>query len=359
MRTITDTDPDGPEATPPGTPPKTHADPPPKAASESPPKTPSAKGSLTRRSWLAVTFPAVDHRRSLFRPGSARRSWLAVAFPVVVAVGVLALLAGKNDVRTKEGSASPTGNFPTLRDRFTDGSGLTPEMVVLPGGRFQMGCLAGDDNCDPDEKPAHPVTVPAFAIGRYEVSFEDYDRFAKDTKRKLLDDHGWGRGRRPVIVVTWDDARAYAAWLSEKTGRRYRLPTESEWEYAARAGTTTPYWWGSGIGKNRANCRDCGSEWDGKQTAPVGSFEPNPFGLHDTAGNVWEWVDDCWHERYEQAPADGSAWREADGGDCGSRALRGGSWIDVPRNHRSAARFRIPAGDPYYLYAGFRIARAL
>lgn len=159
--------------------------------------------------------------------------------------------------------------FPTLRDPFTDGSGPAPEMVVLPGGRFQMGCLADDPECSPDGHPAHPVTVPAFAIGRNEVTFKDYDRFANDTKRKLPDDRDWGHSRWPVINVTWEDAQAYAAGLAEKTGRRYRLPTEAEWEYVARAGPATPYWWGSGIGKSRANCFGCGSEWDGKGTAPV------------------------------------------------------------------------------------------
>ncbi|MGH8567938.1 MAG: formylglycine-generating enzyme family protein, partial [Gammaproteobacteria bacterium] len=212
--------------------------------------------------------------------------------------------------------------------------------------------------CDHDEHPPHAVTIEPFAIGRYEVTFEEYDRFAKDTNRKLPDDGRWGRGRRPVINVTFDDAQSYAAWLSEKTGRRYRLPTEAEWEYAARAGTTTTYWWGNEVGSNHANCRGCGSEWDSKETAPVGSFAPNAFGVYDTAGNVWEWVQDCWHESYEGAPADGSAWLETGGGDCNRRGVRGGSWLDGPLNLRSANRNWIRTHGAG-IYLGFRLARAL
>ncbi len=250
------------------------------------------------------------------------------------------------------------GGAGTLRDRFQEGDGVGPEMVVLPGGAFRMGCLAGDPDCNEDEQPAHAVTIKPFAIGRYEVTFEDYDRFARDTKRKLPDDRGWGRGRRPVIDVTWDDAQAYAIWLSEKTGRRYRLPTEAEWEYAARAGTTTSYWWGNEVGDNHANCLRCGSQWDGKQTGPAGSFAPNPFGLYDTAGNVWEWVEDCYHASYRGAPADGSAWLETGGGDCDRRVFRGGSWYYLPQYLRSADRNWIVT-DAAFDNLCFRLARAL
>jgi formylglycine-generating enzyme required for sulfatase activity len=231
-------------------------------------------------------------------------------------------------------------------------------MVSLPGGSFQMGCLAGDKWCGRNQHPAHAATVPAFAIGRYEVTFEEYDRFAQDTKWKQPDDRGWGRGRRPVISVTWEDAQSYAAWLSEKTGRRYSLPTEAEWEYAARAGTASPYWWGTDVGRNRANCDGCGSEWDNKETAPVGSFEPNPYGLHDTAGNVWEWVEDCHHDSYAGAPFDGAAWLGTGGGDCRFRVVRGGSWFNIPQGLRSANRGR---GGTVGAIAdlGFRLARAL
>ena len=164
-----------------------------------------------------------------------------------------------------------------------------------------MGCVSGRD-CEDDERPVHTVRVERFELSKYEVTFEEYDRFTAATGRARADDEGWGRGRCPVINVTWDDAVAYTQWLSQQTGERYRLPSEAEWEYAARAGTSTAYSWGNEIGRNRANCYGCGSRWDGRQTAPVGSLSPNGWGLHDMHGNVWEWVQDCWNESYRGAP---------------------------------------------------------
>ena len=165
------------------------------------------------------------------------------------------------------------------------------------------------------------MTIPrAFAVSKYEVTFEDYDRF---TYPNRVDDNGWGRGARPVINVSWDDAQEYVGWLSGQTGQSYRLLSGSEWEYVARAGTSTAYSWGNAIGSNRANCVGCGSQWDGSQTAPAGSFSANAYGVHDMHGNVWEWVEDCWNGSYAGAPSDGSAWRS---GDCSVRVLRGGSW---------------------------------
>jgi len=162
-----------------------------------------------------------------------------------------------------------------------------------------------------------------------------------------------------VINVSWDDAVAYAEWLSKETHKHFRLASEAEWEYAARGGTQTAYWWGDEIrrdGKVWANCDGCGSKWDLKQTAPVGSFAENPFGLQDTAGNVWEWVQDCWHKNYVGAPTDGSAWGSEAGGDCGRRVVRGGAWNNAPEFLRSAGRTRSDA-DSRYLYLGFRLAQ--
>ncbi|RMD68212.1 MAG: PEGA domain-containing protein, partial [Gammaproteobacteria bacterium] len=177
----------------------------------------------------------------------------------------------------------------SFRDRLRDG-GFGPEMVVIPPGRFLMGSPFDEEGRDSDEGPQHRVSIARpFAIGRYEVTFEEYDRFCEATGRRRPDDNGWGRGKRPVINVSWHDAKAYARWLSKQTGKRYRLPSEAEWEYAARAGTSTRYWWGDRVGHGHANCDGCGSWWDGKETAPVGFFDPNPWGLYDTAGNVWEW----------------------------------------------------------------------
>jgi formylglycine-generating enzyme required for sulfatase activity len=240
-----------------------------------------------------------------------------------------------------------------FRDILKDGS-QGPEMVVIPAGRFRMGDIQGGGY--KDEKPVHGVTMArSFAMGRFPVTFAEYDPFAEATERAPPNDAGWGRGNRPVINVSWEDALAYAEWLSEQTGKSYRLPTEAEWEYAARAGSDTGYWWGKEIGHNRANCAICGSEWDGKQTAPAGSFEPNPFGLYDTAGNVWEWVQDCWSESYERAPTDGSAWLSDD---CGLRVMRGGSWHNGPQWVRSPHRSWFypfwPSND-----LGFRLAQDL
>ncbi len=233
-----------------------------------------------------------------------------------------------------------------------------PEMVVIPGGRFRMGCVSGDRNCYQGEYPVREVEVASFALGVYEVMFEEYDRFASATGRALPDDEGWGRGGRPVINVNWDDAQAYVEWLSAESGAEYRLPSEAEWEYAARAGTETAYWWGSEIGRNRANCFNCGSAYDDEKTGPAGSFAANGWGLHDMAGNVWEWVEDCGHENYARAPSDGSAWLEQGDGDCGRRVLRGGSWVVLPMRLRSAARAGLDAGLRN-VNIGLRVSRTL
>ncbi|MDE0331906.1 MAG: SUMF1/EgtB/PvdO family nonheme iron enzyme [Nitrospinae bacterium] len=228
-----------------------------------------------------------------------------------------------------------------------------PEMVPVPAGSFMMG-----SNENIDEKPRHRVTISKpFAVARHEVTFAEWDACvaAGGCGGHRPGDEGWGRGRRPVINVSWRDAKAYASWLSRKTGKRYRLLSESEWEYAARAGTTTRYSWGDGIGQNRANCDGCGSDWDNRQTAPIGSFKANPFGLHDVHGNVWEWVADCWNDNYAGAPTDASAWMS---GDCNSRVLRGGSWSFGPWVLRSATRLRLRTGLRNFK-SGFRVARTL
>jgi formylglycine-generating enzyme required for sulfatase activity len=229
-------------------------------------------------------------------------------------------------------------------------------MVVIPAGSLQMGAAESDRDAVYWERPQHQVVIARpFALSKYEISFAEYDAFARATQRKLPDDEGWGRDQRPVINVSWQDAQAYANGLSEQTGKRYRLPTEAEWEYAARAGTTTRYSWGDEVGKNNANCRDCGSAWDNKQTAPVGSFAANAFGLHDMAGNVYEWTEDCWHDDYQNAPGDGSAWVT---GKCELRVMRGGSWGYTSGGLRASSRVR---NDPVlrWLNLGFRLARTL
>ena len=213
------------------------------------------------------------------------------------------------------------------------------EMVSIPGGTFSMGDLSGDGN--DNERPVHNITVPSFRIGKYEVTFAQWYVCVADggCGGYTPDDEGWGRGDRPVINVSWDDAQGFIDWLNNRTGGNFRLPTEAEWEYAARAGSTKKYSWGNSIGSNRANCVEdefghvCGERW--KYTSPAGSFSANAWGLHDFHGNVFEWVQDCYTNSYVGAPADGSAWTS---GNCSWRVIRGGSWVGYASSLRSAYR---------------------
>jgi formylglycine-generating enzyme required for sulfatase activity len=235
-------------------------------------------------------------------------------------------------------------------DAFRD-CGDCPEMVVVPAGEFEMG-----SNDFEFEKPIHRVRIEqSFAIGRREVSFDEWDQcVAAGACRHRPDDRGQGRGTRPVIDVSWRDAKTYTAWLSQKTGRKYRLPSEAEWEYAARGGTKSTFWWGAAVGNRYANCGECGNNV-GRQPMATGSFPPNPFGLYDTAGNAAEWVEDCWNDSYRNAPRDGSAWAI---GQCSLRVLRGGAFDSQSRYLRSASRFRYDA-DVRYVANGFRVVREL
>ena len=233
-----------------------------------------------------------------------------------------------------------------------------PEMVVVPAGSFTRG----SPTSEPGRCRRRPTTYGhdcrQFAVGRFEVTFDEWDTCAADggCDGYKPSDEGWGRGRRPVINVSWDDAKAYVAWLSRKTGKSYRLLSAAEYEYATRAGTQTAYPWGNAIGTNNANCHACGSQWDARQTAPVGSFAANGFGLYDMVGNVREWTEDCYHDRYLGAPTDGSAWIE--GADCSRRIVRGGSWLLAPVFLRSANRYWFTT-DYRLNYLGFRVARTL
>jgi formylglycine-generating enzyme required for sulfatase activity len=242
-------------------------------------------------------------------------------------------------------------------DSFKECSGC-PEMIVVPAGRFTMGSPAGQG--DVSERPQHDVTIDRpFAVAKFQLTFDEWDACAAHGDcAQGVSDSGWGRGRRPVINVSWGDAQTYVKWLSRVTGKTYRLLSEAESEYAARAGSETKYPWGDDIkldGKAMANCNGCGSEWDGKPTAPVDSFAANRFGLYQMVGNVWEWTEDCWHANYEGAPADGVPWTT---GDCGRRVVRGGSWNDDPADLRLAHRFRYYS-DFRGHYLGFRVARTL
>jgi formylglycine-generating enzyme required for sulfatase activity len=242
-------------------------------------------------------------------------------------------------------------------DSFKECADECPEMIVVPAGTFTMGSPESEKGRDKDEGPQHQVTIAKpFAVSKFDVTFAEWDACADHGDCDAhVDEHGWGGGPRPVMNVTLDDAKHYAAWLSLMTGRNYRLLSEAEWEWVARARTKTAYYWGEDIGKGNANCEGCSSEWDGKQTSPVGSFSANPFGVYDMAGNVAQWVQDCYHDSYTGAPTDGSAWVS---GDCSFWVIRGGSFIDKPQLVRSAARPAITSTNRG-LGVGFRVARTL
>jgi formylglycine-generating enzyme required for sulfatase activity len=236
------------------------------------------------------------------------------------------------------------------------GAGLCPSMVRIPAGNFQMGDLSGHGEAS--ERPLHEVSIPSFWLGATPVTFAQYDACVRDgscpksQNPQTADDAGWGRGNRPVINVSLADVDNYISWLSRRLHADYRLPSEAEYEYAARGGTTTDYWWGNQYSVAKAN-------FSAKRTEPVAAFPANPFGLFDIVGNVLEWTADCWHTNYQGAPVNGSAWVL----DCQSSrygtpmALRGGSWILAGQWTRSAARFSGNARGIHY-GLGFRVARS-
>lgn len=238
---------------------------------------------------------------------------------------------------------------------------IEPEMVAVPAGEFVMGSSESEIGRCMDEGPQCTVEIPAFKISRYEVTFDEWDACVADGGcDHTPDDKGWGRGRRPVINVNWWDAQQYIKWLNQKSGKQYKLLSEAQWEYAARAGTVTPFWTGKCLGTDQANYNGeipyegCPQGENRKQTIPVGSLAANPWGLYDMHGNVWEWTADCWLESYEGTPTDGSS-RTADSDYCYERVVRGGSWPYHGAVQRSAFR------DKYYVERrndslGFRLA---
>lgn len=352
-------------------------------------------------------------------PWSVPATWAGEDKPVPPPPAILALQdAGQSGEATgspDQGSTSPrqeniesgSGSEGTETSRaepprrdpkacVVPGDDLAPTMVVIPPGRFQMGSPDTEAGRDSDEGPRHGVTIPRpFALSRCEITVGQFRRFVREQgyvttaekqdssdcfvlnaeTKEFKEEKGanWRNpgfaqsDEHPVVCVSREDAQAYASWLSQRTGAAYRLPTEAEWEYAARAGTETARYWGdqpqcgfangagleakaiAGEGWTLADCRD-----PFVYTAPVASLEPNGFGLYDTAGNVWEWTADCWHEDYEGAPVDGTAWER--GNDCGRRVIRGGSWFSDPAVLRSAFRgWSDPVDRDSYL--GFRLAQ--
>ncbi len=251
-----------------------------------------------------------------------------------------------------------------------------PKMIVVPSGTYTMGSLSSEKGRKPNEEPRRKVSIQSFAVGQYEITNEEYAVFLNDIEKKGQLKRQWidtGENcvketcqikknndrvysvipkfkRHPVRHVSWLGAKAYVTWLSEKTGKAYRLLTEAEWEYAASAGSDTPYWWGTQISHDQANYS--------KKLRSADSYKPNKFGLYNVHGNVWEWVEDCWHKNYKNAPKDGTAWLDKNSGNCDIRVLRGGSWDNQPRHLRSRYRGRKNAGNRNDSF-GFRIARDL
>lgn len=266
-----------------------------------------------------------------------------------------------------------------------------PELVVIPGGDFAMGSTEAEVGHESDEAPQHKVSIRSFALGRTEVTVGEYRRFVEETGRRMhprlrqcftyvttvwteikgryWDDPGFPQtDEHPVVCVSTVDAEDYVEWLNSKVeGSPYRLPSEAEWEYAARAGAETPFWWGAKISPEQANYKgdlvyDKGAKGEYRgATLPVMSFKPNPFGLYQVHGNAWEWTEDCENPDYVDAPTDGSAWRNEgffSKGDCARRILRGGGWYDHPTDLRLAGRVRYHERDKIDS-VGFRVARRL
>jgi formylglycine-generating enzyme required for sulfatase activity len=255
-------------------------------------------------------------------------------------------------------------------------------MVVVPPGEFMMGSPKSEKGSGKDEAPRQKVSIPnKLAVGQFEITRAQFATFVNETNHdvgnkcwtheeskwkeqtdRTFQNPGFSQDdTHPVTCVSWDDAKAYVQWLSRKTKKKYRLLSEAEWEYVARAKTNTPFWWGNSISTSQANydgnyTYNGSKGTDRKKTVPVDSFEPNDFGLYNVHGNVFEWVEDCWHKSYDGAPNNGTAWTK--GGECTKRVLRGGSWFDIPGGLRSGNRNWLNADYRYYI-GGFRISRTL
>jgi formylglycine-generating enzyme required for sulfatase activity len=269
-------------------------------------------------------------------------------------------LTAADSARLKRGDAFQECAKAFSNDR-QDGKQISkycPEMVVIPAGFYKMG----------GEKSSRIITIKTpFAVSRFTITFDQWDACVAGggcENNLIPSDQTWGRGSRPVIYAAWRDAQTYVAWLNRMTGTDgYRLLSEAEWEYAARGVTSAQaphpdYPWGNEIGRGNANCNGCGSQWDYKQTAPVGSFEKNAFGLYDMHGNVWQWVEDCYAGNLNGAPVDGTVWKEACKDETSIRVVRGGSWYGTPGILRSAYRCWLTTDDRYN-YLGFRVGRTL
>jgi formylglycine-generating enzyme required for sulfatase activity/serine/threonine protein phosphatase PrpC len=255
-------------------------------------------------------------------------------------------------VETKPEATEPkTTSGKTIQDSLKSG-GKAPAMVVIAAGKFNMGSTSSKNS---NERPRHEVSVEQFAVSKNEITFAEYDAFAKATGRKVPDSLYMDRATAPVIFVSWDDAYYYTKWLSEETGEKYRLLSEAEWEYMASTGKKSPFWWGYKEEPNRAHCFGCGTGLDPRKPTKVGSFGANAFGVHDSAGNVSEWVHDCWHPNYKGAPTDAEVW---EGGDCSYRSVRGGAYSTPPQSIQNQKRDKFKS-DKAYDHIGIRVARKI
>ncbi|MDP7667508.1 MAG: SUMF1/EgtB/PvdO family nonheme iron enzyme, partial [Rhodospirillales bacterium] len=244
---------------------------------------------------------------------------LKMGVPVTGPLVLVVLIAGAAPGLGAEAPAAPGETF---RD-----CPVCPQMVVIPAGNFRMGSPSDEAGRSAAEGPVHEVIIARpFALGRYEITFAEWNACVAERGCSARPGEAFRQsGDHPMLNLAWREVRAYLRWLSGRTGARYRLPSEAEWEFAARAGTTTAYFWGDDFGSGNTYCCNTDATWDaGPATLPVGSYPANPFGLHDTLGGAWEWTEDCWHESYDGAPTDGRAWTE--GGDCRRRVIRGGAW---------------------------------
>jgi formylglycine-generating enzyme required for sulfatase activity len=244
-------------------------------------------------------------------------------------------------------ASAPTGPIAAIKDCPS-----CPVLLALYPAPFTMG----SNSSDPSERPAHKVAIKTpYALGKYEVTVDQWNACVQANACPSVPSAASAGGTLPMRDVSWDEAQAYLKWLSSLSGKPYRLPTEAEWEYAARGGTATKHWWGDQMKDGNTSCKGCGQPWTNDSPPPVGSFTANPFGFFDMNGSVWEWVADCWHSSYKNAPGDGSAWN---GDSCQSRVIRGGSWREDASYMLSTTRFKYDAGVRQS-QNGFRVARTL
>jgi formylglycine-generating enzyme required for sulfatase activity len=259
---------------------------------------------------------------------------------------------GKAQVAQAEPEAAPENTGPAGAIAAVKDCAACPVLLALYPRPFTMG----SNSSDPSERPAHKVALKnPYALGKYEVTVEQWNGCVQANVCPSIPSAANAAGNLPMRDVSWDEAQLFLKWLGTVSGKPYRLPTEAEWEYAARGGTTTRYWWGDQMRGGNSSCKGCGEPWNADAPPPVGSFVANPFGFFDMNGSVWEWVADCWHSSYKGAPADGSVWN---GGGCSSRVIRGGSWKEDASYMLSTTRFRYDA-TVRQSQNGFRVARSI